>query len=98
MEKKWNWQKARIDFKSGENMYLDKIVQYLITDSIKVNMQVYPHEAFYYGKQYQSRASQRIVRAFKSKCLLERSSRSEHNPHGFIITNYELLENPIIKN
>ena len=74
------------------------IVQYLITDSIKVNMQVYPHEAFYYGKQYQSRASQRIVRAFKSKCLLERASRSEHNPHGFIITNYELLENPIIKN
>ena len=28
MEKKWNWQKARIDFKSGENMYLDKIVKY----------------------------------------------------------------------
>jgi conjugative transposon TraK protein len=74
------------------------IVQYLITDSVKVNMQVYPHEALYYGKQYQSRASQRVIRAFKSKCLLERASRSEHNPHGFIITNYELLENPIIKN
>ena len=26
MEKKWNWQKARIDFKLGENIYLDKIV------------------------------------------------------------------------
>ena len=28
MEKKWNWQKARIDFKPGENMYLDNIVKY----------------------------------------------------------------------
>ena len=27
MEKKWNWQKARIDFKPGENIYLDKIVK-----------------------------------------------------------------------
>ena len=27
MEKKWNWQKARIDFKLGENIYLDKIVK-----------------------------------------------------------------------
>ena len=26
MEKKWNWQKARIDFKPGENIYLDNIV------------------------------------------------------------------------
>jgi conjugative transposon TraK protein len=74
------------------------IVQYLITDSIKVNMQVYPHEVFYFGKQYQSRSSQRVVRAFRSRCLLGRASRSERNPHGFIITNYELLENPIIKN
>ena len=74
------------------------IVQYLITDSIKVNMQVYPHEVFYFGKQYQSRSSQRVIRAFRSRCLLERASRSERNPHGFIITNYELLENPIIKN
>ena len=28
MEKKWNWQKARIDFKPGENIYLDNIVKY----------------------------------------------------------------------
>ena len=27
MEKKWNWQKARIDFKPGENIYLDNIVK-----------------------------------------------------------------------
>ena len=27
MEKKWNWQKARIDFKPGENIYLDEIVK-----------------------------------------------------------------------
>ena len=25
MEKKWNWQKARITFKPGENVYVDKL-------------------------------------------------------------------------
>ena len=27
MEKKWNWQKARINFKPGENIYVDKLVK-----------------------------------------------------------------------
>ncbi len=27
MEKKWNWQKARITFKPGENIYVDKLVK-----------------------------------------------------------------------
>lgn len=26
MEKKWNWQKARMDIKPGENRYIDKLV------------------------------------------------------------------------
>ena len=26
MEKKWNWQKARIEIKPGENQYIDKLV------------------------------------------------------------------------
>ena len=26
MEKKWNWQKARIEIKPGENPYIDKLV------------------------------------------------------------------------
>ncbi len=25
MEKKWNWQKARIEIKPGENIYVDKL-------------------------------------------------------------------------
>lgn len=27
MEKKWNWQKARINFKPGENIYVDKLAK-----------------------------------------------------------------------
>ena len=27
MEKKWNWQKARITFKPGENIYVDKLAK-----------------------------------------------------------------------
>jgi hypothetical protein len=30
MEKKWNWQKARIEIKPGENKYVDEL-----TDSFK---------------------------------------------------------------
>jgi hypothetical protein len=26
MEKKWNWQKARMEIKPGENRYIDKLV------------------------------------------------------------------------
>lgn len=28
MEKKWNWQKARITFKPGENIYVDKLAKH----------------------------------------------------------------------
>lgn len=27
MEKKWNWQKARIAFKPGDNIYVDKLAK-----------------------------------------------------------------------
>ena len=27
MEKKWKWQKARISFKPGENIYVDKLAK-----------------------------------------------------------------------
>ena len=27
MEKKWNWQKARITFKPGENLYVDRLAK-----------------------------------------------------------------------
>jgi hypothetical protein len=27
MESKWNWQKARINFKPGENLYVDKLAK-----------------------------------------------------------------------
>ncbi|MCU0468937.1 MAG: hypothetical protein MUF58_10065 [Arcicella sp.] len=27
MERKWNWQKARINFKPGENIYVDKLAK-----------------------------------------------------------------------
>lgn len=27
MESKWNWQKARINFKPGENIYVDKLAR-----------------------------------------------------------------------
>jgi hypothetical protein len=28
MEKKWNWQKARMEIKPGENKYVDELVNY----------------------------------------------------------------------
>lgn len=28
MEKKWNWQKARIAFKPGDNIYVDKLAKH----------------------------------------------------------------------
>jgi hypothetical protein len=27
MESKWNWQKARLNFKPGENIYVDKLAK-----------------------------------------------------------------------
>jgi hypothetical protein len=28
MEKKWNWQKARMEIKPGDNRYIDKLVDF----------------------------------------------------------------------
>lgn len=28
MERKWNWQKARMEIKPGENKYIDKLANY----------------------------------------------------------------------
>lgn len=35
MEKKWNWQKARMEIKPGENKYIDKLVNYFEELEIK---------------------------------------------------------------
>jgi hypothetical protein len=35
MESKWNWQRARIHFKPGENIYVDKLAKYFKEIEVK---------------------------------------------------------------
>ncbi|AYL95323.1 conjugative transposon protein TraK [Mucilaginibacter celer] len=63
----------------------------LQTDSIVVNM---PKQYFrFYGKLKIDRRSSTVVRSLITEGNLKDIPRSDHNPHGVLITNWKTLEN-----
>jgi conjugative transposon TraK protein len=69
------------------------ISQEFVTDSIRVDMLVYPHTVTTYGKIYMMRESNITAYQFESSCRLVDVERSQTNPHGLMIERFVVTRN-----
>jgi len=81
-----------------EKGYYNRIIsgninQNIQVDSIVCNFDTYPYKAVTYARQMIIRESNITERSLVTRCGLINSVRSDNNPHGFIMENFEILEN-----
>ena len=79
------------------NIIAGNISQQIATDSITVNIKSEPFFFNYYGTEKIIRPNSIVTRNLITKGYLRNVSRSEHNPHGFLIERWETIENKDIK-
>jgi conjugative transposon TraK protein len=81
-----------------EKGYYNRIIsgninQNLQVDSVSCNFDTYPYRVVTYAKQLIIRESNVTERSLVTKCNLINSVRSDNNPHGFTMENFEIVEN-----
>jgi len=81
----------------GEEYYKKIIAQNIEIkyqlDSVKVNAQIYPYQAVVFGKEIIQNKVGFVRRSLITKCRLSEISRTDNNPHGLLISNFEILKN-----
>lgn len=85
-----------------ENSYYSNIIsgnisQEVETDSISLDLNQYPFYFRYYGKEKIIRPVSIVIRNLITEGFLRNVSRSDNNPHGFLIEKWKTLENKDIK-
>lgn len=65
----------------------------LQTDSVKVDFSAYPYRFNFYGKQKIVRKSNITIRNLQTTGQLRNISRTDNNPHGFLIENWLITDN-----
>jgi len=73
------------------------ISQRIQTDSIIVDMGELPYTFRYYGKLKIVRPTTEVIRSIVTEGRLRETSRSDHNPHGFLIERWKIVENKDLK-
>lgn len=73
------------------------INQNIRIDSIVCNLNTYPYDVSAYARQFIIRESNITERSLITHCRLLNAVRSDNNPHGFIIENFEIVENRDIR-
>ncbi|MDR1225757.1 MAG: conjugative transposon protein TraK [Prevotellaceae bacterium] len=71
----------------------NNIQQRVQVDSISCNMDVYPYQVKVFAQQIITRGSNITRRTLLTNCLLQNALRSDNNPHGFLITDFKVIEN-----
>jgi conjugative transposon TraK protein len=79
------------------NIIAGNISQQISIDSITVNIKAEPYFFNCYGAERIIRPNSIVTRNLITKGYLRNVSRSEHNPHGFLIERWETIENKDIK-
>lgn len=84
-----------------ESLYYHRIVEGSISsriqvDSIKVDISSYPYRAQFFGKQKLIRPSNVILKNLIASCNLRNTKRTDDNPHGLFIENFQLINNETI--
>lgn len=85
-----------------ENSYYAQIIsgnisQTVVPDSITVDINRYPYYFRYSGIQQIIRPTSIVTRTIVSEGYLRNVSRSDNNPHGFLIEKWRTLENKDIQ-
>lgn len=92
-----NSAKAQYDALVEEGFYSSlisaNVSQEVSCDSVQVNTASYPYYFRYFGRQRIIRTSAIITRSLISEGYLRTVQRSDHNPHGFLIEKWQVLEN-----
>ena len=79
------------------NIISANISQRITIDSISLDMTGYPFSFRCYGIQTITRATSITTRNLVSEGWLRNTSRSDHNPHGFLIERWAIVENKDLK-
>jgi conjugative transposon TraK protein len=79
------------------NIISGNISQQITMDSVAVNIKTEPYLFRFYGTEKIIRPNSVVTRNLITQGYLRNVSRSEHNPHGFLIERWETLENKDIK-
>ena len=79
------------------NIIAGNISQQISIDSITVDIKVEPYFFQCYGTERIIRPNSIVTRNLNTQGYLRNVSRSDHNPHGFLIERWETLENKDIK-
>lgn len=73
------------------------IICEIVVDSVKIDDTTYPYKAYTYGKTSIIRSSSIVYRNLETECSLLNSTRTENNPHGFMIEKWRVVDNSDIK-
>ena len=73
------------------------IICEIMVDSVKIDDTTYPYKAYTYGKTSIIRSSSILYRNLETVCDLVNSTRTENNPHGFMIEKWRVVDNSNIK-
>lgn len=79
------------------NLISGNISQHLEIDSITIDINQYPFYFRCYAKQVLIRVTSIVTRKLLTEGFLRSISRSDNNPHGFLIEKWNTLENFDIK-
>lgn len=75
------------------NLISANISQEIEIDSIQLDVNQYPFEFRCYATQRLIRSTSTVTRTLITQGYLRNVSRSDNNPHGFLIQRWEILEN-----
>lgn len=67
------------------------------TDSIHLDFSSYPYSFIYYGKQKIVRTSNITLRNLETTGRLRNISRTDNNPHGFLMEDWRIVDNKDIE-
>jgi len=73
------------------------VSQKVFTDSVAVSLDSHPYRFRYYGKLEITRPTSTVTRSLITEGDLREVSRSDNNPHGFIIEKWHVVDNRDIK-
>lgn len=73
------------------------ISQRIHVDSITVDVSRYPYHFICYATERLIRTTSTVIRSLVTKGFLRNVSRSDNNPHGFLIEDWIILKNKDIK-
>jgi len=79
------------------NLISGNISQEIVVDSISLNTDVYPFYWRCYASQKIIRATSFVTRNLITEGYLRNVSRSDNNPHGFLIERWNTIENKDLK-